>query len=76
MPAQRMGKLFRKDEMRTEICPLNKTELTKFIKTTLATAHSHYPLFLLLARTGMIIGEAIQTHHRRTLIKKGGNQFG
>jgi len=58
-PAQRLGKLFRKDEVRTEINPLTKTELTLFLKTAIETKPDIYPLFLLLARTGIRIGEAI-----------------
>jgi integrase len=78
-----MGKLFRKDEVRTEISPLSKAELTEFLGMALEIAPFHYPLFLLLARTGMRVGEAIALkwsdldfEQRLITVRRNINKFG
>ena len=57
-PAARMGRLFNKQQ-RKEIRPLTKEELALFLRTAREYDPAHYPFFLLLARTGMRLGEAL-----------------
>lgn len=58
-PAQRMGKLFHKDEVHNLIDPLTRDEIKQLLKTFREKFPEHYGLCLLLARTGMRIGEAM-----------------
>lgn len=59
-PALNLGKNFLKEKNGQEtIDPLTKEELKLLLDTVEAYFPEHYPLFLLLARTGMRIGEAL-----------------
>jgi integrase len=60
-PAHRLGKFMKAKDKRESIDPLTKDELKKLLHTvqTNENLQSWYPLFLLLARTGLRIGEAI-----------------
>ena len=55
-PAHRLGKIIKTKDRREAIDPLTQDELKKLLGTAQA---EHYPLFLLLARTGLRIGEAL-----------------
>jgi len=58
-PALRLGKMFTGKLQKTEIDPLTAGELHTLLETAREHYPEHYPLFLLLARTGMRIGEAV-----------------
>ena len=56
---KRMQETMRKKDLSEEINPLTREELSLLLWTVEAHFPDHYPLFLLLARTGMRIGEAL-----------------
>ena len=60
-PGMRLGRTIRAKNglPETEIHPLTKEELALFLATVREHFSSTYPLFLLLARTGLRIGEAL-----------------
>ena len=59
-PALRMGKYLRsKKDRREALAPLNSEELSVLLRTVRTHYKEHFPLFLLLARTGLRIGEAL-----------------
>jgi len=58
-PAHRLGKIFRAKSPRPEIDPLTRQEVALLLETFKKHYPREYPLALLLARTGLRIGEAI-----------------
>jgi integrase len=59
-PAHRLGKNFLVEKRKAKaINPLSRSELKKLLDTVQKGFSDHYSLFLLLARTGMRIGEAL-----------------
>ena len=58
-PAQGLGKFLKPKDRKEDINPLTPEELTKLLDTVQEHFPEHYTLFLLLARTGMRIGEAL-----------------
>jgi len=60
-PAHRLGKIIRTKDRTENIDPLSKEELKKLLDTVQEDKKLScwYPLFLLLARTGLRIGEAL-----------------
>ncbi|MDD3815669.1 MAG: site-specific integrase [Desulfocapsaceae bacterium] len=62
-PASRLGRITSRDQMahKSNVVPifLTKEVLTRLLDTFLKHKPEHYPLALLLARTGMRIGEAV-----------------
>ncbi len=62
-PASRLGRITSRDQMahKSNVVPifLTKEVLTRLLDTFLKHKPAHYPLALLLARTGMRIGEAV-----------------
>jgi len=59
-PALRMGKyLSSKKDHREALAPLTSEELNVLLRTVRLHFKEHFPLFLLLARTGLRIGEAL-----------------
>lgn len=58
-PTYRLGKIANGTVRKEVMDPLTSDELKKLLDTVQAHYSSHYPLFLLLARTGMRIGEAL-----------------
>ena len=59
-PAMRMGKYLRSKKDRREVlAPLTSEELSVLLRTVRKHYKKHFPLFLLLARTGLRIGEAL-----------------
>jgi integrase len=58
-PTHRIGKIFRVKHIQDNINPLNREELSILLETFTAHFSNHYPLALLLARTGMRFGEAL-----------------
>ena len=60
-PAHRLGRIGKKEDGNNEIYPLTREEVIKLLNTVQVDKEVsiHYPLFLLLARTGLRIGEAI-----------------
>ena len=60
-PAHRLGRIGKKEDGNNEIYPLTREEVIKLLNTVQVDKELsiHYPLFLLLARTGLRIGEAI-----------------
>jgi len=62
-PASRLGRITSRNQMahKSDIMPifLTRDELTMLLDTFLKHKPGHYPLALLLARTGMRIGEAV-----------------
>lgn len=60
-PTHRLGRIGKKEDNNGKINPLEKDELTNLLNTvgTDKDLSNHYPLFLLLARTGLRIGEAL-----------------
>ncbi|MBV5341774.1 MAG: site-specific integrase [Deltaproteobacteria bacterium] len=62
-PATRLGRITTRDQMahKSDVVPIFLTRelLTKLLATFLEHKPEHYPLALMLARTGMRIGEAI-----------------
>jgi len=82
-PAHRIGKLFRKNEVRKEIRPLTREELSILLKTFIEQYSADYPLCLLLSRTGMRIGEAmalkwsdVDFDKRVITVRRNINKFG
>jgi len=60
-PAHRLGRIGKKEDGNNEIHPLTREEVIKLLSTIQADKElsHHYPLFLLLLRTGVRIGEAL-----------------
>jgi len=58
-PAHRLGKIGKAKDGKEAINPLTRNELDKLLHTARIDFSRHYPLFLLLARTGLRIGEAL-----------------
>jgi len=58
-PARDLKKVIKRKDYRASIDPLTVEELRTLLDTVQAHYTEHYPLFLLLARTGMRIGEAL-----------------
>ena len=58
-PAHRLGRIGRKEDNNGDVSPLSKEELKKLLDSVQVHFPTHYPLFLLLARTGLRIGEAL-----------------
>jgi len=58
-PAHRLGKIIKTKDRREAIDPLTQDELKKLLDTVRAEFSGHYSLLLLLARTGLRIGEAL-----------------
>jgi integrase len=58
-PAHRLGKIFKAQDKRKDVDFLTKEELKQLLDTVEGHFPRHYPLFLLLARTGLRIGEAL-----------------
>jgi integrase len=59
-PAQRLGRALNgKKDPASEINPLSGQELKTLLDTVSQSYKEHYPLFLLLGRTGVRIGEAL-----------------
>jgi integrase len=58
-PAHRLGKLAEAKDLNEDADPLEKKELKLLLDTVEAHFPDHYPLFLLLARTGLGIREAL-----------------
>jgi integrase len=58
-PAHSLRKILKRKDHRTTMDPLTADELRTLLDTVRDQYEEHYPLFLLLARTGMRIGEAL-----------------
>ena len=60
-PTHRLGRIGKKEDSNGEINPLTRDELKIFLDTvkTDEILSKHYPLILLLSRTGLRIGEAL-----------------
>jgi len=60
-PAHRLGKIIKTKDRKEDIDPLTSDELKKLLDTIQTDKEllNHYPLILLLARTGVRIGEAL-----------------
>ena len=58
-PTHRIGKIFRVKQIKDNINPLSREELSVLLQTFATHFPNHYPLALLLARTGMRLGEAL-----------------
>lgn len=58
-PTHRLGRIGKKEDNSVEINPLSKEDLRKLLYFVQVHYSEYYPLFLLLARTGLRIGEAI-----------------
>lgn len=58
-PALRLGKIIKRKDKKESINPLSAEELKLLLDIVNEHFSEHYPLFLLLARTGMRIGEAL-----------------
>jgi len=60
-PAHRLGRIGKKEDANNEIYPLTREEVIKLLDTVQADGElsSYHPLFLLLVRTGVRIGEAL-----------------
>ncbi len=56
-PAHRLGKIFKKKNIKDEIVPYSKEELLQLLESFQEHFPEHYPMALTLARTGMRIGE-------------------
>jgi len=56
-PAHRLGKLYKKNNTQDKISPYSKQELSLLLKGFKEWNLDHYPLILILARTGMRLGE-------------------
>ena len=77
-PAHKLGKIFKTQDKRKDVDFLTKEELKNLLDTVQRHFPRHYPLFLLLARTGLRIGEAlalqwgdIDFHGRFITIQRG-----
>lgn len=58
-PAHRLGKLYHRKQLKDDIDPLNRDELSHLLETFRSHYKRHYPMALLLARTGMRLGEVL-----------------
>ena len=58
-PAQQLKRLIKPKDRARDINPLSRGELRLFLDTVKQHFPDYYPLFLLLARTGMRLGEAL-----------------
>jgi integrase len=58
-PAHKLGKIFKTQDKRKDVDFLTKEELKRLLDIVQVHFPRHYPLFLLLARTGLRIGEAL-----------------
>ena len=58
-PAHKLGKIFKTQDKRKDVDFLTKEELKRLLDTVQVHFPRHYALFLLLARTGLRIGEAL-----------------
>lgn len=58
-PALKLGKIIKRKDKKASINPLSADELRNLVDTVSERFPEHYTLFLLLARTGMRIGEAL-----------------
>lgn len=58
-PALKLGKIFIEKKINDVADPLNRNELSILLDTFVKKFPKHYPLALLLARTGMRFGEAL-----------------
>ena len=58
-PAHNLGKIVSPRDRKESMDPLTADELRTLLDTVKEHFREHYPLFLLLARTGMRIGEAL-----------------
>jgi len=58
-PAHKIGKIFNKQNMNSQMEPLNKDELSHLLRVFQEQYPKHFPLALTLARTGMRLGETI-----------------
>jgi len=58
-PAHRLGKIIKAKDRTEDMDPLSASELQHLLDTVQAKFSAHYVLFLLLARTGLRIGEAL-----------------
>ena len=58
-PAHRLGKIFKTQDKKKDVDFLTKEELKRLLDTVQVHFPRHYPLFLLLARTGLQIGEGL-----------------
>jgi len=58
-PSLRLGKYLKSNKKKKQFEPLTGDELSTLLNTVAKHYPRHYPLFLLLARTGMRIGEAL-----------------
>jgi integrase len=58
-PALRLGKIIKREDKMASINPLSTDELRNLLDTVSESFPEHHTLFLLLARTGMRIGEAL-----------------
>ena len=77
-PTHRIGKVFRVKHIKDNTNPLDRDELSILLETFAVHFPNHYPLALLLARTGMRLGEAmalkwtdIDFHGRFINVEKG-----
>ena len=58
-PAHNLGKIVKPKDRKESMDPLTAEELRALLSTVKKHFKEHYPLFLLLARTGVRIGEAL-----------------
>lgn len=58
-PALRLGKILTRKDSKASINPLTTDELKRLLDSVQVHYFEHYALFLLLARTGMRIGESL-----------------
>lgn len=58
-PALNLGKIFKTQNKKKKIDPLSNDELKHLLGVVRKEFYPHYPLILLLARTGLRIGEAL-----------------
>ncbi len=58
-PAHSLGKIVKAKDRKETMDPLTVDEMRTLLDTVRDNYEEHYPLFLLLARTGMRIGEAL-----------------
>ena len=58
-PAHRLGKIFKKKSVQSDIKPYSTDELSSLLDSFQAHFPAHYPQALTLARTGMRLGEAL-----------------
>ena len=56
---KRVQESLRNKDISAQISPLSKEELASLLRSVQINFKEHYPLFLLLARTGMRVGEAL-----------------